>query len=304
METMPISAPADKRFKRAHLRPARRHGRTRPLAVRLVRWAIALAVLGYGAHRAAGLVADAGSLRVTHLVVHGNLHLSNGEIAALLAGLHGQPILYANLGDWRARLLNSPWVAEASLRKALPSTVDVTITEREPLGIGRFGDGLYLVDDRGTIIDDYGPNYAELDLPIIDGLAGPVGQNSLEADAARVELAARLLRATQARKLGRRISQVDVSDARNAVVMLDGDPALIRLGNDRFLERLESYLELAPALRDRIPAIDYVDLRFDERVYVGPAAPQAAASPGAGRPAANVGVSGRVPKGGRRPDEG
>ena len=28
---------------------------------------------------------------------------------------------------------------------------------------------------------------------------------------------------------------------------------------------------LAPALRERVPAIDYVDLRFDERVYVRPA---------------------------------
>ena len=67
------------------------------------------------------------------------------------------------------------------------------------------------------------------------------------------------------------ISQIDVSDARNAVVLLEGDPTLIRLGNERFVERLQSYRELAPALREQVPAIDYVDLRFDERVYVRPA---------------------------------
>jgi cell division septal protein FtsQ len=55
------------------------------------------------------------------------------------------------------------------------------------------------------------------------------------------------------------------------VVLLEGDPTLIRLGNERFVERLQSYYELAPALRERVPAIDYVDLRFDERVYVRPA---------------------------------
>jgi cell division septal protein FtsQ len=53
-------------------------------------------------------------------------------------------------------------------------------------------------------------------------------------------------------------------------VLLDGDPTLIRLGNERFVERLQSYFELAPALRERVPVIDYVDLRFDERVYVRP----------------------------------
>jgi cell division septal protein FtsQ len=61
-----------------------------------------------------------------------------------------------------------------------------------------------------------------------------------------------------------------VADARNAVVLLDDDPTQLRLGNERFVERLQSYFELAPALREQVPAMDYVDLRFDERVYVRP----------------------------------
>ena len=88
---------------------------------------------------------------------------------------------------------------------------------------------------------------------------------------------------------GRQISQIDVSDARNAVVLLEGDPTLIRLGHERFVERLQSYLELAPALRERVPAIDYVDLRFDERVYVRPARGSTAPSAGAKTAPAKVG---------------
>ena len=34
--------------------------------------------------------------------------------------------------------------------------------------------------------------------------------------------------------------------------MIDGDSALLHLGDDRFLERLQSYLDVAPALRDRV----------------------------------------------------
>jgi cell division septal protein FtsQ len=54
------------------------------------------------------------------------------------------------------------------------------------------------------------------------------------------------------------------------VLLLDGDTALLHLGDDEFLERLQSYVDLAPALRERVPDIDYVDLRFDSRVYVRP----------------------------------
>ena len=90
-------------------------------------------------------------------------------------------------------------------------------------------------------------------------------------DVYRALLARRLLDALRVRNMAGQISQIDVSDSRNAVVLLEGDTTLIRLGNERFVERLQSYYELAPALRERVPAIDYVDLRFDERVYVGPA---------------------------------
>jgi cell division septal protein FtsQ len=70
--------------------------------------------------------------------------------------------------------------------------------------------------------------------------------------------------------LAKRISQIDVSDLHNATVILSGDPAVLYVGDDRFLPRLESYEELAKALRDRVPDIDYVDLRFDNRIYVRP----------------------------------
>ena len=76
---------------------------------------------------------------------------------------------------------------------------------------------------------------------------------------------------TRSKQIGSRLSEVDVTDAHDAVVLLDGDPALLHLGDDKFLERVQSYLELSPALRERVTEIDYVDLRFDPRVYVRPA---------------------------------
>ena len=72
----------------------------------------------------------------------------------------------------------------------------------------------------------------------------------------------------------------------DAVVLLEGDAALLHLGDERFLERVQSYLDLAPALRERVPDIDYVDLRFDSRVYVRPAATSGRGA--TGRPAAGT----------------
>jgi len=268
---MPVTAPADRRFRRAHLKPGRKRA---GLTSRRLHTVIVVIVIGlalYAGHRAVAVVAGLEVFHVDQINVRGNHRLSNGEVLAMLQSLRGRSVLAVDLAEWRQTLLSSPWVADASLRRTLPSTVDVVILERAPLGIGRINGSLYLVDDRGAVIDEYGPNYADLDLPIIDGLSGPANAGAGSADMYRALLARRLLDALRARNMSGQISQIDVSDARNAVVLLEGDPTLIRLGNERFVERLQSYHELAPTLREQVPAIDYVDLRFDERVYVRPA---------------------------------
>jgi cell division protein FtsQ len=281
---MPVTAPADRRFRRAHLKPARKRA---GLASRRWRAVLTVGLMGlalYAAHRAVAMTAALEIFHVDQINVRGNHRLSKGEVLVMLESLRGQSILAVDLADWRRALLNSPWVVDASLRRTLPSTVDVVILERAPMGIGRINGSLYLVDDRGAVIDEYGPNYADLDLPIIDGLIAQPNRSRSDAAASagtppgeesanvyRALLARRLLDALRARNMSGQISQIDVSDSRNAVVLLEGDTTFIRLGNERFVERLQSYRELEPALRERVPAIDYVDLRFDERVYVRPA---------------------------------
>jgi len=279
---MAVTAPADKRYKRAHLKPSRKHAGWIAKRWRVFAVALAVAAGGFAAQRALTSFAGLPVFQVRRIAVHGNRRMSKGEVDALLEGLRGESILTVNLEAWRRSVLNSPWVAEASLRRTLPSTVDVTIQERAPLGIGRINGSLYLVDERGTVIDDYGPNYADLDLPIIDGLSWIPGDTN--PDQSRAALARRLMDALRVRNMSSRVSQIDVSDARNAIVLLDGDPTAIRLGHERFVERLQAYFDLAPALREQVPNIDYVDLRFDERVYVRPAGRKAAGASIAARP--------------------
>ena len=269
---MAVSAPADKRFRRAHVRPARQRGRFELSWKRMAPIAVVGAFLLYACYRGASLAMSADALTVSRITVSGNSRMSRGEVLSLLDGLNGRNMVLVDLERWREKLLTSPWVADAAIRRVLPGTVDVAISERHPVGIARLGNGLYLIDHRGFIIDEFGPNYAQFDLPIIDGLAAVTHEDGSLIDEGRAALVTRLLASLQARPdLATRISQIDVTDLRDAVVILKGDTALVRIGDDQFAERLQSYLDLAPALRERVPDIDYVDLRFGERVYVRPA---------------------------------
>lgn len=270
---MSVKAATEKNFRRARVKPGKRRGGKARISWRVARMVVTVALVSYATYRAFDLVLNAATLRVQRITVKGNVRLSEGEVRTLAEGIRGTSILTADLTGFRRRLLESPWVADVALRRVLPSTVEVFVSERTPIGLCRIKNQLYLVDRSGIVIDEFGPQYATFDLPIIDGLVrGPsAGQPAL--DEQRAELAARVLDAIAPRRdLSRRISQIDVTDLHDAVVLIEGDPALLHLGEDRFLERLQSYLDVASALRERVRDIDYVDLRFDDRLYVRPVA--------------------------------
>ena len=194
---------------------------------------------------------------------------SAGEVQQLASGLYGSSIVTVDLDKYRRAVMDSPWVADARLRRVLPGTIEISVVERRPSGICRLGGQLFLIDREGTVIDEYGPHYAAYDLPIVDGLVQAPRDGRPAIDRRRALLAARVIDAIASNlPLARRLSQIDVSDAHNAAVLLDDDPAWLYLGEEQFQERLQSYVEVASALKERVDEIDYVDLRFGPRVYV------------------------------------
>lgn len=275
-----VRAPADKRFRRAQVRPTGKRGWRSAISWKMLRVPLVAAVLTIGAFKGAGAALGMSQLRVHHLSVKGASKLSSGELEVLLEGLRGDHILTANLDAYRMRLLQSPWVANASLRRVLPSTIEIAVIERRPMGLARIDGRLFLIDASGVVIEEHGPQHAQYDLPIVDGLQSDSRKSEFLIDPARAMLAARVVEATAADpRIGPRVSQVDVSDPHNAVVLLDGDRALLHVGESHFAERLRSYLTLASTLRERLDEIDYVDLRFDERIYVRPRKAPAPAGP-------------------------
>ena len=268
---MKVRAATEKNFRRARSKPGRKRRLTAMFSWRALRVALTLAVMAYAGYRAFDLAFNAGVLRVRQIRVQGNDRLSSGEVRQRISELEGANILTANIDRYRRKLLESAWVSDVALRRVLPSTVEVYVSERRPFGLCRFGSQLYLIDRHGKLMDEFGPQYAEFDLPLVDGLVRAPRSGKPTIDENRAELAARVVDAIQDdHVLMTRVSEIDVSDAHDAVILLDDDQALLHVGEEKFRERLRSYLEIAEALRDRIPDIDYVDLRFAERLYVKP----------------------------------
>jgi cell division protein FtsQ len=270
---VPGATPRDPRFVRARDGGARSRA---PLAVRLRAaarvGAVAVLLLGSGWY-VQDVMTSGEAFRVTEIQPIGTVRLSVGEVEALLHGLRGRNIVLADLEAWRRRLLASPWVRDASLRRALPGRIEVRITERVPMAVAHAGDVLLLIDEQGEIVDEYGPRYGALDLPIVEGLLGKGPVTAAPPDPARVAVVADALQSLGDAGLLGRISQLDVTDVRNVSVLLSGDPVLLKVGHEKFAERVQAYLDMQERLAQMVQGVEWVDLRFENRVYVRPRKP-------------------------------
>ena len=125
------------------------------------------------------------------------------------------------------------------------------------------------------MIDEYGPNYAQFDLPIIDGLARSAATRSgaaVDEDARGPGQPRCSHPSADGRHCSRQLSQIDVSNARDAVVLPRTTRRSCTLATTSSVERLQSYVDLSPALHERVTNMEYADVRFDNHVYVRPGA--------------------------------
>lgn len=91
-----------------------------------------------------------------HVVVRGNVHLRPGEIRRISGLTIGTNVIHADLESGAERLERNAWVADASARRELPSTIVIVLRERTPVGTtaidGRdavvMGDGTLLEGER------------------------------------------------------------------------------------------------------------------------------------------------------------
>jgi cell division septal protein FtsQ len=268
LPTAGVPVPSDRRFRRADASPVRRRRAGRTILA-IARWtAVAMGLVLIATWGGQRLVAS-DMFVVRDITVRGNARLSAGDVESLLTGLREENVFLVDFEHYRQQVMDSTWVEQVTLSRVLPATIVVDIVERTPMVIARLNQQLYLVDRTGNIIDEYRAEHHGFDLPVVDGLLTASKGDDAAIDPERVGVTASLLDDMASRHdLQERLSQIDVTNPRDVVVMIEDDVAWLHLGQASFVARLQRYLDLRPALLDRFGAIDYADLKFDERIYV------------------------------------
>ena len=270
-ENLRLIPPPDRRY-------LRRGGNRRVRKVRLIRstlraWKTVLANLAAAAVlilagvQAFRHVASSPAFALNEVQVEGTRRTTPEAVRARLGTFLGRNLLQIPLDRVAARLGEDPFISSVSVKRILPSTLRVTVTERVPAALAIVQGQVQVVDDSGVIMGPIGPGLAE-DLPVLTGIERQQGE-ALRASLLRgVKVVERLKGTTGA--WTDEISEVDLSRAdRIGVVTRDPGP-VIWLDPERVERNVDPYLAMRKEIQAKLGPVEYVDLRWRDRISVLP----------------------------------
>ncbi len=266
-----------------------RRRRVSPRGRRMLKGAlIALAVLvpvGYVSYQAASYALHSPRFRLNSpadVVVQGNQYVSRQEVlSALGLPLTASPdtgvnIFRVRLDALRQRVESISWVRSASVARAYPHQLIVSIVERTPVAFINTAGRVKLVDADGVVLEK--PEHGNFAFPVVEGLDGV----TIPADRrARLALYRQFMQELSdgASTSGWLVSEVDLSDSDDlkAVMVQGQETILVHFGHQDFASRFQDFLTLLPDLRKANAKIYSVDLRYRNQVVVSPEPPKGGA---------------------------
>jgi len=255
----------EEHFLRGQLRVRKASGRLS--RARVARLVFFLALLGSGVGAVFFAVARGGApdLEIDRILVEGNDRLSEGEILELIDVDEATNILTLALDETKGKLLRSAWVKDVELKRMLPATLTLQIVERTPVAVAALSE-LYLLAEDGTILDQLPPFYDMEKLILVRGLSDQDKSVSSE----RIALAGRMAEALLAdQRLALLVSELDVADGADSMTLrLRESPLTFLVSEQTMVARLSEVVPLLAGIAERLPGVEVLDLRFQNRVYV------------------------------------
>jgi cell division protein FtsQ len=184
----------------------------------------------------------------------------------------GRSVYEIPLEARRRSLLAIPWVEEATVMRIWPNRLWIDIRERTPVAwlrvpLARGFETTKLIDRYGTMLDT--PEGAEFSLPVAAGISEEMPQPDRQV---RMDLFQRLISELDGETpaYSEQLSEVDLSDARNARVstLHDGSVVELQMGDEFLRHRFEVYLQHVEQWKTEFGTVRSIDLRFKDQVVI------------------------------------
>jgi cell division septal protein FtsQ len=169
-------------------------------------------------------------------------------------------ILRVDISRVRHRFSAYSWVKDVSVRKVFPDTVRVDVTPRQPVAV--LGKNVPVLVDQEGIELGPAPGEARATLPVFTDTLG-----FAEDARNKVLLGVACLQELTAEDRAD-IASLDFSEPGDVVAMLRSSPTKLKLGEDLFRQKLALYRRTKDRWTQEFGPLEYMDLRFPDRIYI------------------------------------
>ena len=99
--------------------------------------------------------ANSVGFRIVNVAVNGRKQLSQDEVLAI-GGVNGRSsLLFLDAAVVRDKLIASPWIADATVLKFYPGSLQIDITERKPFALWQEDGKVSVIADDGAVLESY-----------------------------------------------------------------------------------------------------------------------------------------------------
>ena len=239
-----------------------------------------------------------GRFQPSQITIHGNVRADDASILDA-SGLSNEDtnLFEADIHVLETSIETLAWVKKAKITIDLPDKVDIEITEHEPLGIVNDGQ-LYIVDETGTAIKYWTTE---------DTIITPIVSLDKVLDVRSHAVVKAFQLADEVVRLGfpHKIQEIHYDDATGYTLYTDTTE--IRVGYDRFDERIQRLLAVNDILETKKITADYILIDGDnslDQIVVKPKPKVVFADPVQDNKPADAGNDGKTEKPGETADQG
>lgn len=198
---------------------------------------------------------------IRDVVFMGNKHIIDIELRSLAGVKPGDSLFALSARTVSDRLARSPWIKSVSIRKVYPDKILIKVNEAAPFAILQMKGNTFLIDENGSTLDKIDDT-----VPFLPVIAADPARNR-ESFAEALNLTRIIREKGIAAERGRVEVIADKGPEDMAIVI---DNLVIKIGSGEYKQKLERFFYIEKEIEKRAIAVDYVDLRFTNKVIVKP----------------------------------
>jgi len=210
--------------------------------------------------------------RLTAVRVYGAKRVPPQELAELAQAERGTSLFRLNVTQVRARIMQHPWIKDASVRRLYPNELEMTVYEREPAAVLDSGQ-VYLIDAKGYVLGAVRKTERGA-LPLLVGqIADPLAPGervSHPGVGATLKVLAQVQASPLWRDMG--ITRIDFMGPERLVLQTRLGRLVVGPNMAEIDEKLTFLPAIGEVVRKKAKGLEYIDLSFADRLVIKTAA--------------------------------